>query len=356
MSVIYTSGTTGQAKPVLLPWGQMEGVRLLFSPQDFHDGAFYGFWPPFHTMGKSLMLVPAAFGGKLVLRERFSITDFWSDIRKYDCTSAYVVSVIASFLHSQPVREDDADNPLKAVVMAPVIPDVDEFKRRFDVNVHTTFGSTEVGIALYSFDRGVTNANYQSCGRLPEDAPHEIAIVDEHDIPVSDGETGELLVRPKRPWTMNQGYLNMPEASMRAWRNGWYHTGDAFVRDEDGEYYFVDRAKDYIRRRGENISSFEVEKAVCAFPAAAQAAAVAVPSEEGEDELMVFVSAQAGATLDPAELVKFMTETMPKFAVPRYVEIVESFPTTQATFRTQKHKLRERGPGENTFDRLSMTS
>lgn len=353
MSVIYTSGTTGQAKPVLLPWGMQEVQRLLFSPPEFHNAVFYGFWPPFHMLGKSLVCVPALQGGKLVLRERFSATDFWQDIRKYGCTAAHVVSVIASFLHAQPQREDDADNPLEAVVMGPVIPQVDDFKRRFGVNVYTTFGSTEVGAAFYSFMRDVDQSNWRSCGRMVPEAPHEVAIVDDHDMPVGPGVTGELVVRPKQPWTMNLGYLNMPEATVRAWRNGWYHTGDAFVYDDDGEYYFVDRAKDYIRRRGENISSFEVEQAVCAFPGAAQAAAVAVPSQEGEDEVMVFVAAEFGATVEPEELIEFLVDRVPKFALPRYIEIVETLPTTQATFRTQKHKLRERGPGESTFDRLS---
>ncbi len=159
-------------------------------------------------------------------------------------------------------------------------------------------------------------------------------------------------MRPKVPWTLNQGYAHMPEATVRAWRNGWYHTGDAFTYDEDGEYYFVDRAKDYIRRRGENISSFEVEQAVLSHPGIAQTAAVAVPSEVGEDEVMIFVVAAPGATVDPAELCEFLFDRVPKFALPRYVEILDALPATQATFRVQKNKLRERGVGEHTYDRL----
>ncbi len=353
MSVIYTSGTTGQAKAVLQPWGMQELSRLLFSPPEFENCVFYGFWPPFHTLGKSMLFVPAAFGGKLVLRDKFSITDFWDDIRKYDCTGAYVVSVIASFLAGMPERDDDVDNPLKAVVMGPVIPQVDDFKRRFGVNVYTTFGSTEVGSCLYSMGRDVTSENFQSCGRVLPDSPVEIAIVDDHDYPVGPGEPGELIVRPKVPWSMNLGYLNMPEATNRAWRNGWYHTGDAFIYTEDGEYYFADRAKDYIRRRGENISSFEVEQAVCSFTHAQQAAAVAVPSEVGEDEVMVFVVPVPGSPFDPKELVDYLVDRMPKFALPRYVEQVDELPTTQATFRVQKNKLRERGLSDRTFDRLA---
>ncbi len=352
LSVIYTSGTTGQAKGVLVPWGMQENVRLLFEPPEFHDGVHYGFWPPFHMLGKSTMFLPAAYGGKLVTREKFSISDFWSDIRKYECSTTYTVSVVAHFLQSMPARDDDADNPLQAVLMGPVIPEVEEFKRRFGVKVYTTFGSTEVGSVLFSFGREVDGSNWKSVGRALEASPTEVAVVDPHDFPVGPNTVGELIVRPKIPWTLNQGYANMPEATVRAWRNGWFHTGDAFVYDEDGEYYFVDRAKDYIRRRGENISSFEVEQAVQAFPNIAQAAAVAVPSEVGEDEVMVFLVATPGATIDPAALCEFLADRVPKFALPRYIEILESLPSTQATFRVQKNSLRERGVGENTYDRL----
>lgn len=355
MSVIYTSGTTGQAKPVLLPWGMQEAQALLFSPPEFRDSTFYGFWPPFHMLGKSQIFVPAVFGGKLVMRERFSIGEFWEDIRTHGCTAAYVVSVIASFLQSLPPSEDDADNPLKAVVMGPVIPEVDEFKRRFGIEkVYTTFGSTEVGIAFYSFMRDVTSTNWQSCGRILPEAPHEVRLVDEHDLPVGPGVPAELVVRPKVPWTMNTGYLNMPEATVKAWRNGWYHTGDTFIYDEQGEYHFLDRSKDYIRRRGENISSFEVEQAVCSHPDVAQAAAVAVPSESGEDEVMVFLVPAPGVSIDIAGLIAHLADRVPKFAMPRFFEVLDGFPTTQATFRTQKVVLRDRGRGEQTFDRLQL--
>lgn len=351
-SVIYTSGTTGRAKAVLMPWGMQETTRELYSGPEFRDSVVYGYWPPYHSLGKSLLYVPTALGGSLVMRERLSIKDYWSDVRTYGCTTAYTVSIVARFLYNQPPREDDADNPLKAVVMGPVIPEVDDFKRRFGVNVYTAFGSTEVGSVLFSSMREVNSSNWRSCGREVSDGATEIAVVDEHDQPVGAGVIGELIVRPKIPWTMNLGYLNMPEETVRTWRNGWYHTGDAFMYDEDGEYYFVDRTKDYIRRRGENISSFEVEAAVCAFPGAAQAAAVAVPSGVGEDEVMVFVVAVPDQTVDPAALITFLEGRVPKFALPRYIEVIKQMPATQATFRIQKHKLRERGLGPDTFDRL----
>jgi crotonobetaine/carnitine-CoA ligase len=352
--VIYTSGTTGRAKPVLLPWGQQEIVQLAFSAPEFHEGVFYGFWPAFHALGKAMLMVPAMLGGHLVLRSRFSTTDFWTDIRENGCTNAFVVSVIAGFLHGMPEQEDDADNPLRAVVMAPVLPDVDDFKKRFDVQVYTFFGSTEVGGVVYSLPREVTSDNAASCGRALPDSPLEIALFDEHDYPVPDGVPGELVVRPKRPWVMNLGYLNMPEASQAAWRNGWFHTGDLFVRDVSGEYYFKDRTKDYIRRRGENISSFEVEAAVTSTDGIAQAAAVAVPADDAEDEIMVFVVPEDGATIDPGRLLGELESRMPRFALPRYIEVLRALPATQATFRVQKHRLREAGVGPHTYDRLEV--
>jgi len=352
MGVIYTSGTTGPAKAVIQPWGSSASSLELFRGEEFDNAVLYMFSPQFHAVGKSALLLPAARDGRLVMRERFSASEFWDDIRKYGCTVAHTISVIPNFLMQQPPRENDADNPLRVVVMGPVIPEVDEFKRRFNVNVVTTFGSTEAGAVFSSRERGVHSANWRSCGRLIPDGPVEVAIVDESDFPVGPHVVGELVMRPRYPWTMNMGYLNMPEETVRAWRNGWFHTGDAFTYDEDGDYYFFDRAKDYIRRRGENISSFEVERAVDKFPAVAQSAAIAVTSEVGEDEVMLVVVPREKETLNPAELIRFLVAHLPPFALPRYVELIDSLPQTQTTMRIRKSRLRERGPGEFTYDRM----
>jgi crotonobetaine/carnitine-CoA ligase len=145
----------------------------------------------------------------------------------------------------------------------------------------------------------------------------EVRIVDRNDCEVAPGEVGELIVRADRPFAMNHGYWNNAEATAAAWRNGWFHTGDAFRTDAHGNYFFVDRIKDAIRRRGENISSFEVETEVCAHPAVREAAAVAVPSEFSEDEVLVVVSLAEGATLDPAELITFVATRAAHFMVPR---------------------------------------
>jgi crotonobetaine/carnitine-CoA ligase len=180
---------------------------------------------------------------------------------------------------------------------------------------------------------------------------YEVRIVDEHDQPVLPGHVGELVVRASEPWVINQGYDGMPEATAAAWRNGWFHTGDGFRADDDGGYYFVDRIKDTIRRRGENISSFEVEACVLAHPDVAECAAIAVPSEFTEDDVKVCVVVRNGMTLTPEQLVDFLAPRMPDFMVPRYVEVVEALPKTEATMRTRKIELRTNPITDHTWDR-----
>jgi crotonobetaine/carnitine-CoA ligase len=180
---------------------------------------------------------------------------------------------------------------------------------------------------------------------------YEAKIVDEHDLEVPTGTVGELVVRSADPWVLTRGYHGMPDVTAAAWRNGWFHTGDGFMVDEDGWFYFVDRIKDAIRRRGENISSFEVEAHVNEHPAVQESAAVGVPSELGEDEIKVAVVVRAGETLDPAALVEFLAPRMPRFMIPRYVEIVDALPKTDATMRTRKVELRERRVSPSTWDR-----
>jgi crotonobetaine/carnitine-CoA ligase len=158
------------------------------------------------------------------------------------------------------------------------------------------------------------------------------------------------MLRTDRPWAMNHGYFRNPEATARAWRNGWFHTGDAFRVDDGGNFFFVDRMKDAIRRRGENISSFEVETEVCAHPAVKEAAAVAVPSELAEDEVLVAVSLAEGASLDPRDLIEFLVPRMAHFMVPRYIRIVRELPKTP-TQKVQKHLIRSEGVTPDTWDR-----
>jgi crotonobetaine/carnitine-CoA ligase len=175
-------------------------------------------------------------------------------------------------------------------------------------------------------------------------------VVDGNDNEVAPGAVGELIVRTALPWAMNHGYHKNPEATARAWRNGWFHTGDGFRVDEAGNFFFVDRIKDAIRRRGENISSFEVETEVCAYPAVREAAAVAVASDIAEDEVLVAVSLAQGHVLDPAALIDFLRPRLAHFMIPRYIRVLDDLPKTP-TLKVQKHVLRAAGVTDDAWDR-----
>jgi crotonobetaine/carnitine-CoA ligase len=349
--MIYTSGTTGPSKGVLMPWAELfQFVSTLPADAMGAGEANYLCLPVFHVSGKSGIYIAAHFDGRLVVRDTFSLTEFWSDIRRFDITLVGLVGVMASFLLTLPEQPDDAETPLRNVVMGPLVPDVDDFKRRDGVRVATGYGMTEIAAPLSS--DGWNLANSSSCGRVRTGYPgYEVRVVDEFDEPLGPNEVGELIVRTAEPWTLNAGYFNMPAETATAWRNGWFHTGDGFRYDEDGNFYFVDRIKDAIRRRGENISSFEVESYVSRHPAVQEVAAIGVPSEHGEDEVKVVVVLAEGATdtFDPAELIEFLTPTMPKFMLPRYVQVADALPKTP-TLRVRKIELRA-DAANTTWDR-----
>lgn len=354
--IVYTSGTTGPSKGVLVPWGQMY-YGALGPPEDalLPGEAYYSTLPTFHMSGKYSIYIPMLRGGHLVMRDAFSVSHFWDDIRRFGCTYAAVLGPMARFLMMQPEGEDDADNSLRAVTMAPLPPEIEEFKKRFGVKVATGFGMTEVGGILTS--DGWETPNWRTCGKVRKGPPgYEVRLVDEHDEEVADGEVGELIVRTGEPWALNCGYYRMPDKTAEAWRNGWFHTGDVFVRDEDGNFYFVDRRKDCIRRRGENISSMEVEGYVNEHPAVVESAAIAVPSEHGEDDVKICVVAKPDGELDAEALIGFLEPRMPKFMLPRFVEIVSELPKTEATNRIKKAELKKAPLNANTWDREAAGS
>jgi carnitine-CoA ligase len=350
-AMIYTSGTTGPSKGVLVPWASLfEFVRII--PEGFLNPgvAHYTTYPAFHVSGKAMLYLTARFAAKLIIRESFSLTEFWNDIRVHGCETAGLVGPMGSLLMLNPPRPDDADTPLQRIFMGPLIPEVEEFKRRFGVQVGTGYGMTEVGVPLAH--PGFDLPNGRSCGRQRTGPPgYQVRVVDEHDEDVGPNKVGELIVRADEPWVLNAGYFGMPERTAEAWRNGWFHTGDGFMYDDDGNFYFVDRMKDALRRRGENISSFEVEAGVSQHPAVQECAVVAVPSELGEDEVKVCVVVRPDEKLTPEELIEFLIPRMPRFMIPRYVEFIDELPKTEATFRTQKVKLREDPLNERTWDR-----
>jgi carnitine-CoA ligase len=343
-SIVYTSGTTGPSKGVLMPWGEMTTGLEVFDEMGEGD-ILYAPMPPFHLLGKVTLELLAYWRGTLVFRDVFSTQHFWSDVRKHNCNHAWLVFTMVNFIAAQEHRPDDADNPLETITMGPLFADYPEFSKRFGVRIRTLFGMTEIGWPITTGDQVV---DWRSCGRARSGFDLKVVGDDGNEVPT--GTVGELLVRAHTPHTMNAGYFEMPEKTAEAWEGGWFHTGDAFRVDERGNYFFVDRIKDAIRRRGENISSFEVEAAVVDHPAVLDVAALGVPSEHGEEDVRIFVVPKDGMTLTPEELIAFLTPRMPHFMVPRFVDIVDTLPRTQ-TGKVRKVEMRGAPISAETWDR-----
>lgn len=343
--ISYTSGTTGPSKGVLVPWGRLWPNETWIDMTG--DDIYYCPFPVFHLSG----MLPLAWfgfpGGQVVLRDAFRTQDFWDDIRAFGCTVTALIPAMMNWLLDQPPRPDDLDNPLRYVAGAPVVARIDEFKQRFGIQMRTQFGNTEVGTALYAGPD--VSADPASTAKWVTPG-YEVRAADENDYEVPRGQIGELLVRTTDPWRMMIGYFGMPDKTAEAWRNGWFHTGDGVVRDKNGRYQFVDRIKDSMRRRGENISSAEVEAYVNDHPAVSETAAIGVPSDEGEDEVKVCVVLLDETTVTPEELHRFLIERMPAFMVPRYIEFVVDPERTEAMKRVKKPALRVDPLNARTWD------
>ena len=345
-AVIYTSGTTGPSKGVLCSYLHLfsnAGPETL--PFLTRDDRYLVNMPMFHIGGIGGVYVMFARGGSVSFVDRFDTATFWSVVRSTGTTAGFLLGVMATFLEKQPPSPEDRDHPLRLVMMVPLAGDIAAFSQRFGITVYTIFNMTEISSPIVSTPNPVVRG---TCGRPRPGV--EVRLVDENDCEVATGQVGEMLVRTERPWAMNSGYHRNPEATAKAWRNGWFHTGDAFRVDDEGNFYFVDRMKDAIRRRGENISSFEVEADVASHRAVREAAAVGVPSELGEEDVMVVVAPVQGQTIDPPELLEFLRARMAHFMVPRYVRVVDELPKTP-TAKVQKNLLREQGVTADTWDR-----
>ncbi|SUE27943.1 CoA ligase [Nocardia farcinica] len=345
-AIILTSGTTGPSKGVTCSYLHLASSSLAAFSECFGPGDRYMVnLPLFHAGGTIGCYAALLLSGSVAVVDRFDTRSFWETVRDREVTHVTLLGVMATFLVKQPVGERDRDHPLRHVFMVPLIDDVAGFAARFGVSVQAMFNMTETSIPLISTINPRTPG---TCGRLRKGVQGRL--VDEFDREVPVGEIGELIVRTDRPWAMNSGYWGMPEATARAWRNGWFHTGDAFRRDDNGEFFFVDRVKDAIRRRGENISSFEVEAELVAHHAVREAAVVGVPSPHGEDDVLAVVAPVEGGDVDPAELLEFARTRMAHFMVPRYIRVLTELPKTP-TAKIEKHRLRSEGITPDTWDR-----
>ena len=354
-SIFFTSGTTGLSKGVMMPHAHM----YLFADECVSlnrltdDDVYMSVGPLFHGNSQFLAAYPALIAGsRYVLHERFSASEWTTQIREAGATVTNFVGVMMDFVWQQEPRPDDADNQLRCIFAAPTASSILEpFKERFGIEAFVeVFGLTETCMPIltpYGVDRppgaaGLLNADWFDIRLVDSETDEEVAV----------GEVGELVVRGRYPWTTCQGYFGMPDKTAEAFRNLWFHTGDGLRRDEDGWYYFVDRLKDAIRRRGENISSYEVEQGLVSHDALAEVAAIGVPADQeaGEDEVMVFLVREAGASVSAEETWAYADRQLPAFAVPRYLRFVDELPKTPSE-KVRKIELREQGVDAETHDR-----
>jgi carnitine-CoA ligase len=344
--VIFTSGTTGPSKGVLASYIHSHTAALGFRNVGPGDRNLMQL-PMFHVGGPYALLWALIHGGSTVVIEAFSVSRFWETVRRYRITTVGLLGAMAQFLLKQPAAPDDTEHPLRSVIIAPFDENAIAFGKRFGVPTYTEFNMTELSVPLWA---GPDPDVAGTCGRVQPGV--QLRLVDDNDIEVVEGGIGELIVRADLPWTMSHGYLNDPEATAKAWRNGWFHTGDLMRRDADGNYFFVDRLKDMVRRRGENISSFEVESAILTHPQIREAAVVPVPGDGSEDEVLAVVVPVPDGEIDPAQLTVFLRDRLAYFMVPRFVRLLDALPKTP-TQKVEKHVLRAQGVTEDTWDRVA---
>jgi crotonobetaine/carnitine-CoA ligase len=279
----------------------------------------------------------AAVGGRVALAARFSASNFLDEVRRSRATVAMLLGAMGNFVENVPERPDDADNSLRLLLTGPIPKDPVRLKRRFGTEIAQGYGLTDHS-SFAKVPLGAAASQLAAAGKIVE--PYDVIVVDEDDFSLPQGSTGEILVRSRYPWRSSSGYYQRPADSMAARGNDWFHTGDRGYFDADGYLYFVDRKKDAIRRRGENISAFEVERAILRHPAVAEAAVYALQSELSEDEVSLSVVAREGSSIDLPDLIRFCIKNMPPYMVPRFVHLAAQLPKT-LTQRVEKYKLRE---------------
>lgn len=344
--VVYSSGTTGPSKGIMISNGHavakaFEVLRICdFTGADI----LYSPLPLFYSMGLLRgVLSVALVGASIVLREKFSVSAYWEEVRRTGATVAHSVFSIPRMLQGHPPAPGDRDHRLRCMFNARHDP---EFERRFGVRLIEGYGLTEAGNAIFS--RLAEPSVPGSCGQVSDE--WQVRLADPHGQEVSIGEVGEILIRPLEPQRIMMGYLNKPEQTAAAIRDLWLHTGDLATRDDAGYYFYKGRLKDMVRRRGQNISAWEVEQIIMEHPSVGEVAAVAHPSEVGEDDLRVVISPADGTEVVLTEIADYCERRMPGFMVPRYLEVRREMPRTPSG-RVEKYRLALEPLGPEAMDR-----
>ncbi len=349
--ILYTSGTTGPSKGVVL--SHVPGFRLakaIIQYTGLTEGdTLYTTFPLFHIAARFVSVVAAMVcGGTVVVHDTFSASQFWDVCRREGVTAIHYLGSVPMMLWKQPPRDDDAANTVRVAYGAGMPASIwTDFEARYGLTAFELYGSTEQGVVAMN---SPTTRKVGTCGKPTLDV--DLEIHDSDDRSLASGEVGEIVVRPREPGIFFTEYDGMATETVQAFRNLWFHTGDAGSLDDDGFLCFHGRLKDAIRRRGENISAWEVEHTLLTHPAIAEVAAIGVPSDLGEEEVLVAVVLDEEQDLHIEDIVAFAEELLPSFAVPRYVRLVERLPRT-ASDRVEKWKLQEDGVTDDTFDRDS---
>lgn len=351
-SILYTSGTTGPPKGAVVPH-----EKLLTTPREIAarsrlapDSVLFTALPLFHCNAQEMTTLSALLHDlTAAYDDRFHATTYWETAARFGATHVSLLISMVNVLFKQPEKPTDRTHSVRTALTAGATREVwPLFERRFGVSIVELYGMTECGCTTLMNPPGAVRVGSVGTplGFVEAD------VVDDDDRPVAAGVRGELVVRPRAPFTMFLGYLNKPEQTVEAWRNLWFHTGDFVTRDADGYYYFVDRKKDVIRRRGENLAPYDVESVLNRHPAVFETVVVGVPSPLGEEDVKAFVQLRPGARLGAKELFDFAVEHLPFFMVPRYVEFVDEIPKT-ANQKSQRYLLRER-KGGTEYDREAL--
>lgn len=349
-AIMFTSGTTGPSKGAVMPqnYALRMGEYIAQATGYGREDCLYNALPLFHGNAQVLSTMPALLSGaRMVLAERFSASRFWDDVRRHGCTEFNYIGTILSVLMKAEESPADRDHPLRLMMGAGAGPGLFEaFEKRFGVTLIEGYGMSEIGLPFIStWDQRKPG----TCGVINPQYSVRLVGADGQDVEGTD-TPGELLIRPKEPYCMMLEYRGMPEKTVEAWQDLWFRTGDFLSRDAEGFWRFVDRKKDALRRRGENISSFEVERAILSHPAVAECAVIPIPSDLGEDDVMACVVTVAGETLTPETLIAHCEREMAAFMVPRYLRFMETLPKTP-TARVEKYRLKADGVTAETWDR-----